>query len=599
MSQTATPEPEAPPLAPPGWLGPLARFDLVRLARRRRSFLLRFLYALFLLLIAWLYFARLEGLLASGTVSQGVLTRLAEGFVAQFFVWQAVAIALFTPAYLGGAVAEERERGTLELLFTTHLTVWELVAGKLLARLMHLFGLLLVGVPVLAFGLLIGGVNPQLLLAQTLVAAGSLCSFGGYSLMKSAQSRTVTQGVTRAYAGVIGFQVGGALVVGMCLCGLPPALAMTSPFAFGLVASQSSMADPLVLGLVYFLAHATAGAAFISKTLRHLRRWQRLEGHRQVLLILPPKRKGEAKGEANGQPEAERTPILMPLECTLEPPDEGAPRSATELLFYPRPQLSERPLLWKELHTGRRYSALTVMDLLLTVTLWTVGGWVLLFAFLVALGPHASELRTVRAFLLGVAAPVVVMVVFRAALRASGSVAQEKAARTWDSLLTLPCPRHHLFVAKGCGAVLMQRRWLIFLAVAAPVMLLTGALHPISWLMLGVLLPIQLAAAVAFGLWVSTIAGSRLAAQMTMAASFFFLVFVAFIALRFGLDHQLLDWLLESLNPLAATTDSAFSWNELPTLDDLLSRLTIWAGQSVLMASLAIFFFWRALRRAS
>src|SRR5437867_2285775 len=105
-----------PPLPKPGMVGPLVGFDVIRLARSKRSFVIRFLYAAFLLVVTGVYFFRigswLEGL---GAISPGNLAVVAEQYVNQFFVWQSIALLLFTPAYLGGAVTEERERGTLDL----------------------------------------------------------------------------------------------------------------------------------------------------------------------------------------------------------------------------------------------------------------------------------------------------------------------------------------------------------------------------------------------------------------------------------------------------------------------------------------------------
>ena len=63
------------------------------------------------------------------------LDRFGETFLFAFLLIQQAAVLLLTPVYAGGAVAEEKEKGRLDFLLTTPLGRWELVAGKLAARL--------------------------------------------------------------------------------------------------------------------------------------------------------------------------------------------------------------------------------------------------------------------------------------------------------------------------------------------------------------------------------------------------------------------------------------------------------------------------------
>src|SRR5262249_60934626 len=74
------------------------------------------------------------------------------------------AVLVLPPAYLAGAIAEEKDRRTLPLLFLTPLYDREIVLGKLFARLAHLGGVLLTGVPILSLLLLWGGVDRPVLL---------------------------------------------------------------------------------------------------------------------------------------------------------------------------------------------------------------------------------------------------------------------------------------------------------------------------------------------------------------------------------------------------------------------------------------------------
>src|SRR5215472_11444662 len=118
-------------LRPPDYhfLGPHFFYDLIRLARRGRSTFVRIAYGFFLLFGLCLVYAHqfnldpLKVIFAPGPVlPANALARFAETFVNAILMMQILAVFLLTPAYVAGAIAEEREAGTLDLLFTTHLT---------------------------------------------------------------------------------------------------------------------------------------------------------------------------------------------------------------------------------------------------------------------------------------------------------------------------------------------------------------------------------------------------------------------------------------------------------------------------------------------
>src|SRR5262249_21346198 len=103
----------------------------------------------------------------------------AESFFAGFMVLQFAVVLLLTPTYTAGAIANERERRTLELLLVTDLSDGEIVLGVLTSRLARLLLLVLTGLPVLSLLPLLGGVDPRLVLtgyAATTVLTLSLGS---------------------------------------------------------------------------------------------------------------------------------------------------------------------------------------------------------------------------------------------------------------------------------------------------------------------------------------------------------------------------------------------------------------------------------------
>src|SRR4051812_9475335 len=135
-------------------------YDLLRTTRRGRVALLRVIYALALLAALYSVYARWFSRDKANTdaLPPSAMAKFAEEFVGQMLFVQLGAVVLLTPAYTAGAIAEERQRGTLDSLLTTQLTALQIVVGKLASRLAQLVGVLMTGMPVLAILPFWGGV---------------------------------------------------------------------------------------------------------------------------------------------------------------------------------------------------------------------------------------------------------------------------------------------------------------------------------------------------------------------------------------------------------------------------------------------------------
>src|SRR5262249_27857013 len=133
------------------------------------------------------------------------LARFSERFTATYAFVQLGVVLLLTPALLAGAVAEERQRRTLDLLLSSDLSATAIVLGKLAARALPLLALLLTGLPVLALAQLWGGAEPRLVLASLAVSAVTLASLGALSLFCSTLARTVAGAAAVTYLLAVGF----------------------------------------------------------------------------------------------------------------------------------------------------------------------------------------------------------------------------------------------------------------------------------------------------------------------------------------------------------------------------------------------------------
>ena len=95
----------------------------------------------------------------------------AETFLMAFLAVQQLAVIVLTPLYAAGSIADEKERGTLDFLLSSPLPHYQILLGKLLARLAFVGSILAVGWPVLMLTFLFGGVDFEHLLAGFAISA--------------------------------------------------------------------------------------------------------------------------------------------------------------------------------------------------------------------------------------------------------------------------------------------------------------------------------------------------------------------------------------------------------------------------------------------
>ena len=142
--------------------GPIFAVELLTSARRARYFLIRVLYALVLLFMLWITYEQWRQWQNVSEINNiAAVANLTAQFFSVFAWVQMLAVVFLGPAMVAGAIATERERRTIEYLFASQLSNAEIVLGKLFARTIHIVYLVLVGVPVLALAMLMGGIAPK------------------------------------------------------------------------------------------------------------------------------------------------------------------------------------------------------------------------------------------------------------------------------------------------------------------------------------------------------------------------------------------------------------------------------------------------------
>jgi ABC-type transport system involved in multi-copper enzyme maturation permease subunit len=507
-------------------VGPLFFYDLVRLARRGRSILLRVTYTLTLLVALFIAYHNhfpSHNLLAAPlapalTVQPRELSALGESFVFSILVVQSAAVLILTPAYLAGVIAEERERGTLELLLTTQLSDHEIVLGKLVARLTHLAGVLLAGLPLLALTQLWGGVDMRLVLAAFFVTGLNLLSIGAISVFSSVICRSVLAAVITSYALTAAFfLVGMACPLGAVStpAGMFEALASqpVTPFPVRTITAPSGRSVSEVIWLlgICTVFHGLPVLLFVVSAIGNLR-------------PSPGWRASRALRESPG-PLATTTNVVDewgPFDLSVPPP------SARGNL----PPIGDWPLLWKETLPAARGETVTRSFERSLKASWPA--LVMLLGIASVAVYFVRERALQRSEGLQALGTLVRMPVLATtglwcmalAFRSAAGISRERDQGTLEGLLMLPVSRPALLVAKWAGPILYARGFGYMLLILLFVALLSGLVHPIGIALLTMALAAHVAFLASVGVWLSAASRTTLWARIAMA-----LVLLAFLGL--------------------------------------------------------------------
>jgi ABC-type transport system involved in multi-copper enzyme maturation permease subunit len=168
---------------------PLLAKDLVETANRRRTYILRVVYAV--LLYGFTFLAYLE---ETGAWRQSAIDLLGTGknVLIPAVLLQVAGICLFMPALSVGAITVEKERNTLTLLFLTRLGPWTILFEKYLARVVNMLSYLLISLPLFGLAYSLGGVTQLEIWAAVLMLVMMVAQVGAISIACSAFFHSTT-----------------------------------------------------------------------------------------------------------------------------------------------------------------------------------------------------------------------------------------------------------------------------------------------------------------------------------------------------------------------------------------------------------------------
>lgn len=187
---------------------PLLARELTELAARRRTYVVRTLYACLLFGVTLL---TIRGILSRRAIRPDLIFGSGAEVFAKTLSLQFLGIFVFLPALASGAIAAEKERNTLGLLFVTRLGPWTIVIEKYLSRLIPMGTFLLLSLPVLGFSYSLGGITQTQLWSGVWALFLTTLQVGAVAIACSAYCRSTVSAFVATY--VVGLALYFGLVI--------------------------------------------------------------------------------------------------------------------------------------------------------------------------------------------------------------------------------------------------------------------------------------------------------------------------------------------------------------------------------------------------
>jgi ABC-type Na+ efflux pump permease subunit len=472
-----------------GWItlfGPVLFYDLVRIARRSRYVFLRIAYALLLLLILWATYASFYDRYNNVSVPASEMSKVASTFFFYFLMAQLSVVLLLTPAFTASAIAEEKDRKTLEFLLATDLRNREIVLSKLASRYCNLALLVLTGLPVLSLTQFMGGVDPDLVLAGFAITGITMASLASLSILQSVYAKKPRDAIVLTYLGALAYLGLSSL----CMILSIPAAPFTTIWGFGIPLpfdwgdlTVGGVVETLNAGNLFVLYyHLTVALAskntFADELLGLLRNYTIFHG----VVTLGCAAIGVWKLRAVALDQTYGKPQKVPLKVR----------------WLGRPRCGNRPMIWKEVFAepGIRLAwfGRIVLGLLVGVSMipplwifiyfvwdWVEGHWQRQPWRTSTGSPFLDwlqELGQAMNIWVRIAGTVVaILLLLAVAVRAATSVTNERDRQTMDSLLTTPLDSTTILFGKWLGSILAVRWGWLWLGLIWCIGLVTTGLH--------------------------------------------------------------------------------------------------------------------------
>jgi ABC-type transport system involved in multi-copper enzyme maturation permease subunit len=178
--------------------------------RGRRAFVIVTLYLVLLAGFAWMMALILEREYAAalGGSAAFASAQIGRGVFSALLVLETILVVVLAPAFTAGAISQEREKQTLDMLAATPISSLALVIGKLVSALTYVFILIAASVPLTALVFVFGPFDPLHVVSGYVVLVATALGLGAVGLFFSALVQR-TQAATIATYGALAVVTAG------------------------------------------------------------------------------------------------------------------------------------------------------------------------------------------------------------------------------------------------------------------------------------------------------------------------------------------------------------------------------------------------------
>src|SRR3954465_4888543 len=178
--------------------------------KRRRDLFVRCGYLALLILVVIFALVGAGGTL--GTGSLGELAKVSAKIFQQMSYLQLGLVALLAPVFTAGAITQEKDSQTYDILLATPLTNGQIVLGSLLSRLFFVIALLVSGIPIFSITQIFGGVAIRSIVMSFLIAAATTFVTGSLAMAIATFKVGTRRTIFSFYMFVVIYLVGGVLL---------------------------------------------------------------------------------------------------------------------------------------------------------------------------------------------------------------------------------------------------------------------------------------------------------------------------------------------------------------------------------------------------
>jgi len=442
-----------------GWLkvfGPVLYYDIVRQARRGRFIVMRILYCCSLVgvlfVMAWIELPTVRY-----TTGVDLGTAFAKKYFEFFLALQFGITVVLTPAFVAGAIADERERHTLQFMFATDLLNREIVLSKFGSRLANFSLMVMAGLPILSCLQFLGSVDPNLVVAGFVITALTAVGEAGVSILFSVLCKNARNAIISTYgAGVLYYAVSLLLWEGGITMGT-----IWSPLSF---AGQTTIGDVAA----WFIN--TGNVIYVFQEVRNT-------AAAGTLAIDLPILVGDYAGF---HAFLALVGTGLAIVCLRQP--ALARMGVGGLLFSKRhvgrrPAVYNSPMIWKELYceglVKSTAARCTIYASILAVTIAPLKFVIDRHVSLVGSSFIEPMNQWTHHYNLGVGFLTLVAI----GTHAGGSIARERRQGTWESLMTTPLTSSAIFRAKWCGSIFNARWGILWLLLIWTIGIVSGGMR--------------------------------------------------------------------------------------------------------------------------